>query len=159
MANNKFQDFIKKHSGGTTASSSFSPYQRPSARELYNSYARETDEEENKFQKFIKAHSGNAGGLAGQRQMMENSYRMNAAQANAERAARAELLPELERRKTGEVAPMSIQDAQARIADLDKSVQDMLKTYGENYYDGSDLKPTQRDIAASRTMGAKESNS
>ena len=91
MAGNKFQDFIKKHSGGTTTSSSFSPYQRSSAQDLYNGYAREAEEEENKFQKFIKNHGSGTQqipqGIMGYRQMQENTFRMQAEQAKAERAA------------------------------------------------------------------------
>jgi len=161
MAGNKFQDFIKRHSGGTTTSSSFSPYQRPSAQDLYNGYAREAEEEENKFQKFIKNHGSGAQqipqGVMGYRQMQENTFRMQAEQAKAQREYRAELLPELEKKKTGEIAPASVQEAQARIAELETEVQDMLSAYGGNYYDGSDMKMSDSDLvnnaAQSRARG------
>lgn len=173
MAGNKFQDFIRKHSGGTTASSSFSPFaQRSSSQDLYNGYVNEAEEEENKFQKFIKNHGSGVQqipqGVMGYQQMQENTFRMQAEQAKAERAARAELLPQLEKKKTGEIAPASVQEAQARIAELESDVQKMLNTYGSSYYDGSDLSPSAHDnmvrTAQARSAGLKsvmeqESNS
>ena len=175
MAGTKWQEFKQKHLGGTTASSSFSPFQRPSAQELYNGYAREAEEEESKWEQFKKNH--NVGmqipdGVRGYNEMQRQNWQMQAEQARAQReadiAARAELLPELEKRKTGELAPTSVQEAQARIAELDASVQEMLNTYGGSYYDGTDLKPSAHDnmvkTAQARSAGLKsameqESNS
>ena len=163
MAGNKFQDFIKRH-GGTTASSSFSPFaQRPSAQDLYNGYVKEAEEEENKYQKFIKNHGGGAQqipqGVLGYQEMQRQNWQRQAEQAQAQREYRAELLPELEKKKTGELAPASVQEAQARIAELEADVQKMLNTYGSSYYDGSDLSPSAHDnmvrTAQSRAAGLK----
>lgn len=175
MAGTKWQEFKQKHLGGTTASSSFSQFtQRPSAQELYNGYAKEAEEDESKWQKFKRENNIGGGmqqipqGVLGYQEMQRQNWQRQAEQAQAQREYRAELLPELEKKKTGELAPASVQEAQARIAELEVDVQKMLNTYGSSYYDGSDLSPSAHDnmvrTAQARSAGLKsvmeqESNS
>ena len=100
MATSKWQEFKQRHLGGTTHSSSFSPLeQRPSSQQLYNSYAKAAEEDESEWEKFKRKH--NVGvqmpqGIVEHQMAQEKSYKAQAEQSNAQMAARAQMLPELQ---------------------------------------------------------------
>lgn len=100
MATSKWQDFKQRHLGGTTQRSSFSPLeQRPTSQQLYNSYAKAAEEDESEWEKFKRKHNVGAQvpqGIVEHQRAQEKSYKAKAQQSNAEMAARAQMLPELQ---------------------------------------------------------------
>ena len=100
MATSKWQEFKQRHLGGTTHSSSFSPLeQRPSSQQLYNSYAKAAEEDESEWEKFKRKHNVGAQmpqGIVEHQRAQEKSYKAQAEQSNAQMAARAQMLPELQ---------------------------------------------------------------
>ncbi len=165
MSSSAFQRFTQLTRNGSTGNTggSFSDdeEQKINARDLYNSYMRQVAWEEE--QRNASVYGSKPAGT----EAMENVARpsnqamQNIVQANREeRQSRAEALPDLEKKKSGDIsyAPDDVKAAQSHLDALDEVSRKLLETYGRTFYNDGDLQQTYQDKekekAARRSHGA-----
>lgn len=167
MSSSAFQRFTQLTRNGSTGntggsfSTSDDEEQKVNARELYNSYVRQVEQEEKKRNTDIY---GNKPAGAESMEMVAKpsgeAIQQTVQKNREERQARAEALPDLEKKKSGDIsyAPDNVKTAQSHLDALDDDSRKLLETYGQNFYNDADLQQTYQDVekqkAARRSHGA-----
>ncbi len=149
-----FDNYKKIRGGGSLGTfaprGSSSSIQGNNAQSLYNSYAKEIEDEEDEnkspFERYASMRGNNAPDFE---QIHDNAMKNQLAQVEAERQYRSEMLPELEKIKTGESDPTAIKQAKSRIAGLsedDRSLIDQYMNPQVDFDENNRFKFTQEEI-------------
>lgn len=148
-----FDNYKKIRGGGSLGTfaprGSSSSIQGNNAQSLYNSYAKEIEDEEDENKSPFQRYAESRNGMPSYQQVQEDAMQANIARYEEQREQRSKMLPELEKIKTGEADPTAVKEAKNRLASLgadDKTLFDQYVNPVVNYDGNNRFKFTQEEI-------------